>query len=193
MRLERLPYQPGPAIDFYEEGLAALGAVCERTWHDRLDVLAEGNVAKLWNSDGLLHSAELHFAAADAVAARDAAREIFPGCPLTFRLAEALRPSPLALDRFILAAEARPPDLAVAERLWRAQFPDTQRWRLTAPLAAGFHFSLVALARCEIQAIDQRWSLHRVAVALPGGEADEVLSRIWPMSWRKCGPARRRL
>ena len=31
--------------------------------------------------------------------------------------------------------------------------------------------------RCEIQAIDQHWSLHRLAVSLPGGEPDESLAR----------------
>jgi hypothetical protein len=38
------------------------------------------------------------------------------------------------------------------------------------------HFSLVALVRCEIQAIDQHWSLHRLAIALPGGETDDSLA-----------------
>jgi hypothetical protein len=65
----------------------------------------------------------------------------------------------------------------VAEKLWRAQFEDTKRWRLTAPFAAGFHFSLVALARCEIQAIDQQWALRRIAVSLPDGQLDESLAR----------------
>jgi len=48
---------------------------------------------------------------------------------------------------------------------------------LTAPFAADFHFSIVVIARCEIQAMDQHWSLHRLAVSLPGGEADEALAR----------------
>jgi hypothetical protein len=80
----------------------------------------------------------------------------------------------------VLAAEgpaARPPDAAVAEKLWRNQFPDTLRWRQAAPLAADFHFSLVALVRCEIQAIDQQWSLHRMALSLPGGDIDDGLAR----------------
>ena len=38
------------------------------------------------------------------------------------------------------------------------------------------HFSLLALVRCEIQAIDQHWSLHRLAIALPGGESDESMA-----------------
>jgi hypothetical protein len=67
--------------------------------------------------------------------------------------------------------------MAVGEKLWRAQFPDTTRWRLTTPFQADWHFSLVALARCEIQAIDQHWSLHRLAIALPNGEVDEGLAR----------------
>jgi hypothetical protein len=178
MKLDRLIYDQASLVNFYEDGFAALGALCERTWHDRLEIVAEGGAAKLWNADGALHEVELAFAPADARAARDAVREVFPGCPLTFRLAETLRPSPLPLERVALAGEARAhaPDPAVAEKLWRAQFPDTTQWRLSAPFKGDFHFSLVALARCEIQAIDQHWSLHRVAVSLPGGEPDDSLA-----------------
>ena len=179
MKLDRLPYDPGALVDFFEEGFHALGALCERTWHDRLEIVAEGPAARLWNSDGALHEVELAFAAADASSARNADREVFPGCPLTFRLAESIRPSPLPLERVVLAGERRAPpsEIAVAEKLWRAQFPETQHWRPAAPFTAGFHFSVVALARCEIQAIDQHWSLHRLAISLPGGEPDEALAR----------------
>jgi hypothetical protein len=173
-----LSYDPSAVLDFYEEGLTSLGALCERTWHDRLEVVAEGAAAALWNRDGVLLSCDLHFAAADATTARDARHEVFPGCPLTFRLAEAQRPAPLPLERLALSgASAAAPELSVAEKLWRSQFPDTGRWRFTKPFAADYHFSLLALARCEIQAIDQHWSLHRVALALPGGEPDEDLAR----------------
>ncbi len=179
MKLERLSYDPGALVDFYETGLAALGALCERTWHDRLEIVAEGPAAKLWNADGTLHEIELAFTPADVTAARDAAREVFPGCPLTFRLAEAIHPVPLPLERVALAGEphAHPPEPAVAEKLWRAQFANTTRWRLAAPFKPDFHFSLVTLVRCEIQAIDQHWSLRRLAVALPDGEADDSLAQ----------------
>ena len=179
MKLERATHNPGELLEFYQDGLSALGALCERTWHDRLEVIAEGRAATLWNPQGALHEVELFFTPADTTAARDAAREVFPGCPLTFRLAETLRPLPLALERFLLAdaTPARPPEAAVAEKLWRTQFPDTTRWQLAAPFAADFHFSLLAVARCEIQAMDQHWSLHRLAVSLPGGESDESLAR----------------
>jgi hypothetical protein len=178
MKLDRLAYDPGALVNFYEAGLAALGALCERTWHDRLEIVAEGGAAKLWNPEGALHEIELAFAPADATAARDAVREVFPGCPLTFRLAEALRPSPLPLERVALAGEleAHGPDPAVAEKLWRRQFPDTTKWRLRAAFKRDLHFSVVALARCEIQAIDQHWSLHRLAVSLDG-EPDDSLAR----------------
>lgn len=179
MKLARIPYEPGAVLDFYEEGFTALGALCARPWHDRLEVVAEGRAAELWNPDGALHAAELQFTAPDATGTRDAVREVFPGCPLTFRLAEALQPSALSLERIVLANDAplRPPDLAVAEKLWRSQFEDTKRWRLTSPFLADFHFSLVVLARCEIQAIDQHWALRRVAVSLPDGHRDEGLAR----------------
>jgi hypothetical protein len=95
MKLERLPYDPATVLDFYEEGLSTLGALSERTWHDRLEVVAEGPAARLWNSEGKLQEMELKFGPADTAMARDAAREVFPGSPLTFRLAEALRPRAL--------------------------------------------------------------------------------------------------
>ena len=179
MRIDRAQYDPGEVLEFYEQGLAELGALCERTWHDRLEIVAEGRAAALWKTDGALHEVELHFAPGDAKLARDPLREVFPGCPLTFQLAEALRNSPVPLDRFVLAEPGshRPPDPAVVEKLWRAQFPETRRWQLVAPFTAAFHFNLVALSRCEIQAIDQHWSLHRLAISLPGGEPDQELAR----------------
>jgi hypothetical protein len=178
MKLDRLAYDPASLVAFYEDGFGALGALCERTWHDRLEIIAEGGAARLWNPDGALHEVELTFAPADAKAARDAAREVFPGCPLTFRLVETLRPCPLSLERVALAgSRARAPEASVAEKLWRAQFPDTTQWRLAVPFKEDLHFSLLALARCEIQAIDQHWSLHRVAVSLPGGEPDDSLAQ----------------
>jgi hypothetical protein len=45
------------------------------------------------------------------------------------------------------------------------------------PFHPATHYSVVALVRCEIQAIDQHWSLHRVALNLPGGGRDEDLAR----------------
>lgn len=179
MKLNRATHDPGELLEFYEQGLTTLGALCERTWHDRLEVVAEGPAAALWNSQEALHEVELRFTLADTTSARDAAREVFPGCPLTFRLAEALRPMPLALERFFLRDDtnARPPDAAVVEKLWRSQFTGTSRWQLAAPFKADLHFSLIGVARCEIQAMDQHWSLHRMAISLPGGESDEALAR----------------
>jgi hypothetical protein len=179
MKLERIPHNPGELLEFYEEGLTKLGALCERTWHDRLEVIAEGRAARFWHPDGAMQEIELQFAPAETASARDAAREVFPGCPLTFHLAEALRPSPLPLERFVLpeTPPARPPDAAVMEKLWRAQFTDTTRWWLAAPPQPDIHFTLLALARCEIQAMDQHWSLHRVAVSVADGEPDPDLSR----------------
>jgi hypothetical protein len=179
MKLARMRYEAGSVADFYEEGFTALGALCSRTWHDRLEVVAEGETARFWNDDGTLHSVELQFAAAGVSGARDAARDVFPGCPLTFRLAAALRPGPLTLERVVLHVDAplRAPDLSVAEKLWRNQYPETTRWRQSSPFTADFNFSLVALARCEVQAIDQHWMLHRVAMALPDGRLDDGLAR----------------
>jgi len=179
MKLERLPYSPGTVADFYDEALTALGALCERTWHDRLEIVAEGPAARLWKPDGGLHEVELWFPSPEDAAPRDAAKEVFPGCPLTFQLAESLRPVPLALERVVLVGETtpRPPAADVTEKLWRAQFPGTNRWQLASPFVAERHFALLALLRCEIQAIDQHWSLRRVAVSLPDGAPDDSLAR----------------
>jgi len=179
MKIERLTYSPGAVADFYEEALGSLGALCERTWHDRLEVVAERDSARLWNETGAVHEVELWFPPPEDTRPREAAKEVFPGCPLTFRLAEALRPSPLALDRVVLAGEsdARAPAADVAEKLWRTQFPETNRWQLVSPFTAAHHFSLLALVRCEIQAIDQHWSLRRIAVSLADGAPDDALAR----------------
>jgi hypothetical protein len=182
MKIPKIDYDSSSALAFYEEALLALGALTDRTWHDRLDVVAEGRAAALWTTDGTLHEQELLFTSADGTGARDAQGEVFPGCPLTFRLFEALRPSPLALERVAIWSGAqRIPDSAVVEKIWRNQYPATRRWRLTREFKGGFHFSLVALVRCEIQAIDQHWSLHRLAISLPGGEPDESLARELPL------------
>ena len=91
MNLERLPYDTSALVDFYEEGLSALGAICERSWHDRLQLIAEGPSARLWCPNGALTELELSFPSPESADARDAERQVFPGCPLTFRLVEALR------------------------------------------------------------------------------------------------------
>jgi hypothetical protein len=184
MKLERFSYAPESVLSFYEEGFSAMGAICERTWHDRLQILAEGRAARLWNSDGSLHEIELTFAPADVKEARDAAREVFPGCPLTFKLFETLRPAPLSLEKTLIASlgPGAVPDPVVAERLWRTQHPHTRSWRMVEPFRRDLHFSLFALVRCEIQAIDQHWSLHRLAVSLPGGERDDALARDFSLA-----------
>ena len=179
MKLDYSTYSPGLLMEFYEQGLGTLGALCERTWHDRLQVVAADKAASIWNAAGGVHEVELKFLPEDAISARDAGCEVFPGCALTFRLAEVLRPSPLTLERLVLANTdaVRPPDMAVAEKLWRGQHPDTRGWRVARPFVSAFHFSILALVRCEIQAIDQYWSLHRIAISLASGEADDNLAR----------------
>jgi len=178
MRIDRLRHEPAALVDFYREAIEQLGALCERTWYDRLQVVAEGPAARLWNPDGTLHEVELHFPAPDSVAPRDAERQVFPGCPLTFQLTETLRLQPLPLERVVLAEEGdpKPPDAAVAEKLWRSQRTGTTQWRLETRFVAAHHFSLLALMRCEIQAIDQHWSLRRLAISLPDGRRDDALA-----------------
>jgi hypothetical protein len=178
MKLARLPYTPSALVDFFQEGLEALGAVCERTWHDQLHLVAEGSAAHLWNAQGALVEKEIRFVAPDDSGVRQADREVFPGSPLTFRLADELRPQPPALDRAVVQPMdlSKPPPPELAEKLWHAQLPGASRWRLEGAFVADWHFSLLALSRCEIQAIDQHWSLHRLAISLPDGRQDPTLA-----------------
>jgi hypothetical protein len=177
MNLGRLSHDPNALVDFYQQAIEHLGGVCERTWYDRLQFVVEGRAALPWKEDGGFHEGELHFPAPDTIAPRDAEREVFPGCPLTFRLAEMLPSRPLTLERAVMADEhAHPPLTEVAEKIWRNQWPEVARWRLESAFTASFHISLLVLARCEIQAIDQHWSLHRLALSVPGGEPDHALA-----------------
>ncbi len=179
MKLARISHDPSALAEFYGEALSALGALCERTWHDRLCVVAEGRPARLWNDQGALHEVELQFVAIEANAPRDAAHEVFPGCPLTFRIAEALVAPPLAVERAAIRpqdAPREPPAVDLAARLWTSQYAGHSGWRLEQPFQPEWHPSLVALVRCEIQAIDQHWSAHRLALNLQTGEPDESLA-----------------
>lgn len=180
MQHPRLQHEPRALSEFFDEALSTLGALCDKSWHDQLDVVAEGPAARLWREDGALHETRLRFLAADALKAgtpSQAATEVFPGCPLTFRLAETLRPNPLVLERAVMdASTARAPDDDVLERLWLTAHPGARRWRRVASCKNAWHVSLIALLRCETQAIDQHWSLHRIALSLPNGTLDEDLA-----------------
>lgn len=178
MKLPRFAYESRELADFFAEGLQSIGAVCERTWHDRLQVLAESKAATLWRESEPLVEVELWFPSASDTQARDAAREVFPGCPLTFRLAELLRGNPLALDRAAIRFEdqLRAPSPETAARLWHNQFPNSGRWEQLRPFSQDWAFSLLLLLRCEVQAIDQHWSLHRVGIAWPDGAIDDDLT-----------------
>lgn len=178
MKLARLAYEPSAMIEFFQLGLEALGAICERTWHDRLQVVAEGDAARLWDVEGKLVDRELFFPSPEDTAPREAEREVFCGCPLTFRLAETLNPPKTFLRKVVLASggPTHAPHEEVAEKLWRLQFPETQRWKPANNFSPAWHFSLLTLVRCEIQAIDQHWSLHRLACSARDGAADEALA-----------------
>src|SRR6266704_1731365 len=156
MKFPRLSHDPGMLIEFFEEGLTTLGAVCERSWHDRLELMAEGRAASLWNAAGDFVEKQLCFVPLDAAGGRDVETEVFPGCPLTFRLAETLRGETLPVERVALQPfeHARPPVCDAVERLWHAQVPACPRGRVEGPFQVAWHFSVLLQARCEIQAID---------------------------------------
>jgi hypothetical protein len=163
-------------MEFFEEGLDSLGAICERSWHDRLEVLAEGDAAHLWRNDDELFSGGLRFRDAGSPDADGADTEVFPGCPLTFRLVEALWRRHLAHSRVCLSADigAKAPSNQVADKLWQAQFGFHAGWQ-AGPFVPTRMFSVVAAVRCEVQAHDQIWSSHRLAFTLPAGERDASL------------------
>jgi len=178
MKLERFPPDPGSLATFYADALTALGAVVERSWYDQIDVLAEGDAARVWNEGGELLQAQMRFPSLDETGPRDAAAEVFPGCPATFRLAEILNPQPALIRRACLSVERNQrlaPSDEVAARTWAQSFPRYSGFSRTAPYEACHHFSAVVLVRCEIQAIDQVWSAHRVRFSLTDGSRDAGL------------------
>jgi hypothetical protein len=176
MKFPKIQTRAEHLIEFFEEGLHTLGAICERPWHDRLEVLAEGDAARLWRSDDDLFSGELYFRDAGSQGLDNAENEIFPGCPLTFRLAETIWRRHLAYSRVCLCMDigVKAPSNGVVDKLWRAQFGFHADWR-AAPFVRTWIFSVVAAVRCEVQANDQSWSSHRLAFTLPTGDCDASL------------------
>ena len=176
MKFPKTPPRAQNLMEFFEEGLLALGAVCERSWHDRLGVLAEGDAARLWRNDGELFTSELYFRDASSTDPGNPETEVFPGCPLMFRLVEALWRRHIAHSRVCLspghAVKAPPSD--VAEKLWQSQRGSCAGWQAT-PFLSTWMFSIVLAARCEVQANDQSWSSLRLAFTLPQGERDRSL------------------
>src|SRR5437667_5652908 len=108
-------------------------------------MIAEGPAARLWNPDGQLVETELHFGAPGETVPREASKEVFPGCPLTFHLAEALREPTLQLQRAVLKASdhGKAPTADVAEKLWHSQMPGTSRWKMQSAFQSSWHFSLL--------------------------------------------------
>ena len=130
--------------------------MCERTWHDRLEVVAEGEAAKLWNPDGALHEIELAFAPADATAARDASARGVPRLPINVPPGGNPAPLPLAVGTVALPAKPAPTRLI---RRWpkssgaRSFGHDTMAAR--RPFKGRLSFSLPGWRGAKIQAIDQ--------------------------------------
>jgi hypothetical protein len=176
MKFPKIPARAEHLMEFFEEGLHSLGAICERSWHDRLEVLAEGEAALLWRKDDELFSGELLFRDAGSADPANVETEVFPGCPLTFRLVEALWHRHLAHSRACLSqgVGVKAPFSDVAAKLWQAQFGFHASWQ-AAPFLQTSIFSVVAAVRCEVQAHDQSWSSHRFAFTLPAGERDASL------------------
>ena len=176
MKFPKTPPRAEHLLDFFEEGLISLGAICERSWHDRLGVLVEGDAAQLWRNDGELFAGELYFRNASSTDPDNPELEVFPGCPLTFRLVEALWHRHTAHSRVCLSAglNVKAPPNEVAEKLWQTQRGSCAGWQST-PFLRIWIFSVVVAVRCEVQANDQSWSSLRLAFTLPQGERDSSL------------------
>jgi len=86
MKLSRIKTRSEQLVEFCEEALRSFGAVSERSWYDRLEVLAEGETAHLLQNDADFFSGELRFHEAGLSQASNTGIEVFPGCPLIFRL-----------------------------------------------------------------------------------------------------------
>jgi hypothetical protein len=179
MHHPRLPPKPDLLRDFYESTFTRLGAVTERPWHDRLSILAEGAAARVWPDATDLVDAELHFPPPETTAQRDAAREIFPGCPLTFQLVEVvLREVPSRFRQTIGELEPKAPERPVAEKLLRQQLHLSPMTRLKiGEFRPAWHFSAVVSVRAEVAAIDQSWHALRLAFDLETGEGDPHLEK----------------
>jgi hypothetical protein len=190
MKLDKIQPQPQTLLEFFEEGLPALGAVTERSWHDRLETVAEGPAAQLWNPQGELVSTELEFPNAASLRDVDASRQVFPGCPLTFHLAEILRAQRPSEFRVISSEglSSKPLTSEVLNNTWSQQMRAAGHVTF-GPLLAEWHFTFVLLVRCEIQSTGQHWSLHRVAVSWPGGERDPLMERDFGLLIPAAAPA----
>jgi hypothetical protein len=173
VRIEKIPPTPQVLMEFAAEGLQRLGALCERTWHNRLQVVADGLAAAVLGRPGELVETELRFPEETAL---DPVRDVFPGCPLVFRMAEELwKQMPRVFRAVLPGFSGKPPTEDVLLRAW-GRNTSAYHPSLPKPVKPAWHFSIVALARCEIQAIDQHWSLHQLAFAWPGGESDDGLA-----------------
>lgn len=62
------------------------------------------------------------------------------------------------------------------ERRWSHQYPAKERLQITTPFVAAVHFSVIAVLRCEIQAVDQHWTQYRLAINLQNGDPDSQLA-----------------
>ena len=161
-------------MEFATEGLQRLGALWERTWHDRLQVVADGPAAATLGRPGELVETELCFPEGTDL---DPVRDVFPGCPLAFRMAEELwKQMPRVFRAALPVIPGNPPE-DVLYRGWARNSAAGHHPALAQPVKPAWHFTIVALLRCEIQAIDQHWSLHQLALAWPGGESDDGLAR----------------
>ena len=176
MKFSRIKTRSEQLVEFCEEALNSFGAVCERSWYDRLEVLAEGETAHLLQTDTDFFSGELRFHETGLSQASNTGIEVFPGCPLIFRLVETLWRRQIPYSRVFLSTGNIPktPAHDVAERLWYAQFRSSTGWRAT-PFVPDWAFSILAAMRCEVQAIDQTWSYHRLGFSLPSGDQDGSL------------------
>jgi hypothetical protein len=198
MKFPKIPGRAEHLMEFFEEGLQSLGAICERSWHDRMEVLAESDAAHLWRDDEDLFSGELYFRDAGSPDSTNVETEVFPGCPLTFRLVEALWRQHLSHSKVCLSTEigVKAPPNDVADKLWQAQFGLHAGWQV-APFIQTWIFSVLAVVRGEVQANDQSWSCHRFAFTLPTGARDtslefslEQLSPVEPINadWPNLDP-----
>ena len=80
MKFSRIQPRGEQLLQFFEEGLQSLGAISERPWHNRLEVLAEGETALLLQNDSELFSGELYFHDAAGPASDIRGIQVFPGC-----------------------------------------------------------------------------------------------------------------
>jgi len=186
MKIERLIHAPGTWRDFFEEALTSLarcasarGTTAWKSWPKATAPAVESGRHASRNRTVVSGARNHH-------GAREAGKQVFPGCPLTFAWRKALRPAPLALEASRVGGRhGRPPARnRRGGKLWRAAV--TRNQSLATRIAVRPGAALLAARPDALRNPGHRTSigsLRRVAVSVPKRRAGYSLAH--PSTLRK--------